>query len=442
MFLVRAQATLGTAATVLTFAVAALAVSCGGDGPESPSVPGDSGVIPITGGERLGWVQPAPSVEAIRAHSFRLFVDGAEASMADSRCSEATLAEGFECSGRLPTMSRGTHTLEVMAVWNGQPSSRSAPLTVMMGSGLQTSLSASSTVSSDLTGVLSSRIAEGLSEVSALAALPDGRLLLVEGGRAIRVVEGDALLVESALTVDGVRQSIVGMAVDSAFDATRAVYVATAQLERDGSRTLSVTRYRELANRLGQGATIVTGLGIREGALAPLGVDDEGLVYLANDGLVMRYARDGTVPATNPRSSPIVASGFDRPAALAVEAEHRRVWIAGTRAAWRHSVAVFSMDSAEGASWPQQPRAALPADADPEGLPVSNLSVRNGVLSVIAAGVARRSTLAHGAPGTFETLRFGAPGRVVAVTDRPDGGLVAAVRSHDNTTMLFQVPSR
>ena len=86
----------------------------------------------IKGSERLSWMQNADSVQSLRAHVFRLYVDGDDATLADVRCNETRTSAGYECSGLLPRMTAGRHSLELVSVFDGIASPRSAPITVVM----------------------------------------------------------------------------------------------------------------------------------------------------------------------------------------------------------------------------------------------------------------------------------------------------------------------
>ena len=86
----------------------------------------------INGGERLAWMQNADSVRSLRAHAFRLYLDGKYATLADVRCNETQTSAGYECSGLLPRMTAGRHSLEIVSVFNGIESPRSAPIIVVM----------------------------------------------------------------------------------------------------------------------------------------------------------------------------------------------------------------------------------------------------------------------------------------------------------------------
>ena len=118
-----------------------LIAACGGSSPTSPSGGGGSEgggrggtppgqVIVLVGGERMAWDQPAASVQAARAYTYRLFIDGVQSALTDVRCSDTRTSAGYECSGLPPSMAAGQHSLEVAAVSGNMQSAASAPILV------------------------------------------------------------------------------------------------------------------------------------------------------------------------------------------------------------------------------------------------------------------------------------------------------------------------
>ncbi|PYR75195.1 MAG: hypothetical protein DMF86_16175 [Acidobacteria bacterium] len=90
----------------LALASAALAVAvaaCGGRMP--PGQPGDGQVI--SGNERFGWDQPAGDAAELATFRYAFYTDNARTGQA--------AAAGFACTCRLPSMSSGTHTLQIAA---------------------------------------------------------------------------------------------------------------------------------------------------------------------------------------------------------------------------------------------------------------------------------------------------------------------------------------
>jgi len=120
-----------------------LAVACGGNSVSGPtrSEGGGGGntenpgqAITVRGGERLVWDQVAISVQAVQSLTFTLWVDGAAMPLTSVSCNNTRTAAGYECSGGLPSMAPGRHSLELSAIATGRESTRSSPIAIMMAS--------------------------------------------------------------------------------------------------------------------------------------------------------------------------------------------------------------------------------------------------------------------------------------------------------------------
>lgn len=314
----------------------------------------DSGAIQIRGGERLGWDQSAGSLEQVRAMTFRLYLDGNLSTLASTSCSDQAGAAGYLCSGNLPIMTAGRHTLEVTAVLNGQESARSARLIVSLSSGssLRT-ISSTATANASDSASLTPRACTttGCYDVSVIASdrefatafttARDGSVFFIEGGTRVGIISEAGLIGEPALQADpGSR--IVGLALDDDREGNQWVFVSATESTRDGTTVLNITRYRALQNILGEGARVVTGLPFMEGAFAPLSVDDSFL-YVAlpavnneltarnratDSGTVLRFTRDGLTPTGNTRVSPRYVDGFAWPTTLTLDGSSN-LWAAG-----------------------------------------------------------------------------------------------------------------
>jgi hypothetical protein len=122
-----------------------LAVACGGNSVSGPSRaeggggnPASSGqAVTLRGGERLAWDQVAATVQVLQALTFTLWVDGAATRLSGVSCSNVRSSNGYECSGGLPSMAPGLHSLELSAISNGLESGRSSSMAVMMAGSSQ-----------------------------------------------------------------------------------------------------------------------------------------------------------------------------------------------------------------------------------------------------------------------------------------------------------------
>ncbi len=212
-------------------------------------------------------------------------------------------------------------------------------------------------------------IASDLGAVTALSPMPDERVMLIEAGRYVRIIGRDTEGGTVALAAEGNRQ-LTGLAIDTQFEQSRSVFIAWTELVR-GVPVLNITRYRELGNVLGEGATIVTGLPVASDSSTPLAIDDAGLIYVAvpadrsasrprflgEAGTVMRFDRDGRVPSSNQNASPIVAAAYATPLALAIDRSTQTVWLTGRDSQELGEVAALGIPALSRGRWPSRPSA-------------------------------------------------------------------------------------
>ena len=434
--------------------------SCGGDDSTSTN----SNPVPVRGGQRLGWNQVASSVQVLRSYVFRLYIDGAPATLSDTRCSEVLTDAGYECSGRLPDFASGQHSIQLASVAGGVESPLSAPLSVLYVSGT----SSMSAVEPAQTGAPSTEavavcaqtgptcyevriLADDVDAPTSLSATSDGRLFFVEAGRRVRVIEHGALIADPAFILSGdIRSRIVGLAVDSRFDDTHSVFVAWTEASQTGTN-VNVTRYREVRNVLAEGAQIVTGLPTRAESLVPLAVDGDGLVYLALpgveeaplEGTILRVDRDGLTPPTNPRPLPLVSKGFSEPTALAIDVADGRIWIGGTSGG-NPAIASLAIPTGSADPWPLQPvTARIEGIEDRTGGPAMALGSMNKMPALL---LGTRSELVHtaavaGRLAGFEhlVLNQGAP---VAVASGVEGAWYVALLTDAGTGRILVLQPR
>jgi hypothetical protein len=188
--------------------------------------------------------------------------------------------------------------------------------------------------------------------VSALSPAPDGRLFFVEGNTRVRVVADGALIPEPVLALSDDHARIAGLAVDAwSFSESRFVFVAWTDQTQSGQLQLNVTRYREVANTLGEGATILTGIPVPRDIPSPIAVDRQGLVYVAvpashagssspESGIILRITRDGRVPPDNTFGLAAFASVFSTPTSLFLDTDQRLIWIAGRNTGSPHAISI------------------------------------------------------------------------------------------------------
>lgn len=262
--------------------------------------------------------------------------------------------------------------------------------------------------------------------VTSIAALDDGRALVIEDGQRVRVVSAEGVESQPALVARS-ETTLAALVTDPRFASTRAVYVSEIQRRLDGGREMAIVRYRELGGTLGEGSALVAGLALPVEGVAPFTVDSTGFLYVAlpsSDGStslasspyarrVLRFAPDGTVPDGSPSASPIFALGYGRPAAIAVSQSPLPLWLAGQQADWSGSLARVVMGSLS-SDWPRTPE------------PVGAVTESASVLALRAGAGALEGVLMDAASGSL--IRLSEVGSTLASTrvELPEGRIPVA----------------
>jgi len=210
--------------------------------------------------------------------------------------------------------------------------------------------------------------------INALAATGDGRVLVVEDGRRIRVFDGRTLSSDAALIAP--RQvTFIGIAVDPRLDQRSRIYVAEAEPRDDGTREVRIVRYRDVQDRLGEPAVILAGLHVPGAGSAPFTVDSHGRIFIAipsvppngtpSPALVLGFESDGSALRYNRAASPIVASAPSAPVAIAWDDETEQLWLAGVDGAVPTVVRIpIKPLSSSADAWPRVPQALAPVSPD------------------------------------------------------------------------------
>jgi hypothetical protein len=181
---------------VVAIALVIAVTACQKKAPPAPS-PGPDGVETIRGTERIGWDQRAADTAELATFRYAVYVDGARSEVTDTSCGSSAGTNGFACSGRLPSMSVGQHTIELATfVVDGSStleSSRSTALRVNVTSSTTGARSDAlrpghAGTTSDGVQLQLDVVVEGLDEVSDIAIAADGRLFIAERNGRLRVI--------------------------------------------------------------------------------------------------------------------------------------------------------------------------------------------------------------------------------------------------------------
>ena len=307
------------------------AAACGSSAPPPPSTgSGNNGSSEsITGKERIGWDQPAADRDELATFRYVIYVDGARNEIDDPSCSDTAGASGFACSGRLPQMSSGAHTLELAAFstvnTDAGESPKSSPLRVVVNAILAPDAAPAADwqsgelePTSDGIKLRIDKLADGLVRPTDAAFAPDGRLFISERDGRIRVFSDGALQPNDALQMpedeEGIPQAALSLAFDPDFARTRHVFLVHTAESPDGP-LIQLSRYREFRGSLAERAVLFQTPAsdpLDRSAVVRFGPD--GKLYLVGSGSepggrLFRLNPDGTMPRDQSGTTPAIATG-------------------------------------------------------------------------------------------------------------------------------------
>lgn len=462
-----------------TFLVLSLlaAAACGGrDDSSPPSSPPPSGSgDTVTGRERFGWTQAGSASDA-SVLQFVAYLDGNRRVLDGVVCSGGNTG-GLECNAPLPSMTPGSHTLELAAFYQSGDTvvegPRSAPLRLQVAGVTPSNESASGkrvaapengpVAASDGTMLDAAILGTDLLNPVDVAVDPSGRTFVAERAGTIRIFDQDGAS-PGGDTVDSLSSSrddgsvVLSIALAPDFSESHLVYALKVETAADESRALLV-RTREVNGRFGQAAVIASTpfTGIDPAGVIRFGPD--GALYVGlgsrtiaaeavrvsrDGGTILRLLPDGRTPS-NPRTSPVYSTGHRDPSGFV----------------WLRAGAFMEVESGQDADeinmvqaggdygWPpvnrraslagtSSPTVLLPAGTLPSGMTTVNdrQSPLDGDLIVSSLGhddLLRIRMTSDGRPTGEEPVRllqgrFGAIGQVTAA---PGGALVFVTRNRD-----------
>ncbi len=342
---------------VRRFSLALLAcltlAACDKKDPPPPPSPGDpAGDVRVSGNERIGWSQPADAVQ-LALLQYVMYVDGARTSLTSVSCGSSATAAGFDCSAALPTLTPGTHTLE-LAAFVVDPSgvlesARSAPLRVVRTGVAATSASSASTLVTTADGVRLSldRVADGLHMPSDMAFAADGTIFVAERGGLVRTIKQGALVLDPALDLSGevapAHGGLLAITLDPNFHETGFLYALSAADAPQGGLEFMLARFRGVEHRFGDRAVLLDRIpAAPAGASGTLRAGPDGKLFLALDsagdgraagslgsynGKVLRFNVDASTPDDQPGFTPIYSFDHPQPKALDWQPVSGDLWV-------------------------------------------------------------------------------------------------------------------
>jgi glucose/arabinose dehydrogenase len=300
----------------------------------------------VSGAEHIAWDQVG-SYEQAQKFSFVAYVDGVRQSLPDAICRPSSTGTAVQCMASLPKMKAGSHRLELAAVASADGSEvesvRSAPLLLVVATSSAMRSSPAITGSpqprarkaADGTRFTVRLMAAPLKLPSALAVLPDDRMLIAEHAGIIRAYRKGQLLDVPALDLKSIDGSVevgpAGIAVDPRFSENGRLFVVYTSHEGNGRFVHRVLRVRELDSTLVDPVVILQEPTDRlpdraprarfgpEGKLYvgfPASTEDRASDAASYDGKILRLNEDGSTPADNPGYSPIISSPHRAPVAF------------------------------------------------------------------------------------------------------------------------------
>ncbi len=292
----------------------------------------------ISGHERLTWNQLADSAADLATYEFRARIDGQRVGIVeDVRCASEPHILGFECSAKLPTLEAGLHTIELAAKLEAHPLGPwSAPLSLSRRTQVSSAAVSQRGVLTLEGARLESIPLTGQLDISSLAPLPDGRLLVGNRGGRILMIDG-VLVAEYAdlrVLARGEEPELLAITAHPEFAVNRSIFVA--YVVPSGVRVAKLT---ELKGTQVSHEVVREGLPIdRRNAAAAIGIGPDRRIYVATGGengssdphagKVLRMNVDGSTPSDG-WPAPVFAEGLARPVALSWSSDGRTLWVIG-----------------------------------------------------------------------------------------------------------------
>ena len=340
-------------ALALVFVACMSVAACDKRAPEVPD-PGDpAGDVRVSPGDRLGWTQQAADAAEIASFQFALYVDGNRTTLIGVSCISAASGTAFDCSAALPTLSTGTHTLELASfVVDGSAtieSARSGALRVTAGGPSASSIPASSMLVTTAEQVRLNLVpvADGLLLPSDIAFAADGSIFVAERAGVVRLIRHGVLMERPALDLSREiarpEGGLLAIALDPKFGENGLMYALSAVDAPRNGLEFTLSRFRFLDGVFAERAILLdrTKASVT-GASGALRIGPDNKLYVALDsssdgriagsfatynGKVLRLNTDATTPGDQPASNPIYSLEHPQPLALDWQPASGTLWV-------------------------------------------------------------------------------------------------------------------
>ena len=349
-----------------SIAIACIATAACNRQPSPPSPPSTTpSTETITGTERIGWSQQATNATELATFRYAIYVDGTRSEISGATCSTTPSGGSFQCTGPLPSLTRGAHTVEIATfLVDGTvfESARSAPLQVNVVAAAA-SIGDESRSRSDPeeprerdrtrdAPFAVERIIDRLRQPTTIAISPDGRIFVGEEEGSIQVVDNQieshaAPLKPSATMRIGegdTSHTLLGLAFDPDFARTHLVYALYTTHVPDRGPTFVLARFREAGGTLGAPAILLDDVPASVQPRGSLRFGPDTKLYVAFDdggdpdrigdaasfnGKILRLNADGTTPADQAGGSPVYTTALETPTSFDWDPGSGVLWIAG-----------------------------------------------------------------------------------------------------------------
>jgi glucose/arabinose dehydrogenase len=275
-----------------------------------------------------------------------MYIDGVRVEIMDASCSAGGGSNGFTCTGPLPPLSPGLHTLQLATfVMSGDDvleSGRSAPLQVTVVGvaappAQATARSAAQRAPAGL-AVRAQELARDLKMPVDAAVTSKGTLLVAERGGTVRMFTSDGVVTSDtgpAPADPADRPHLLSLTPDPDYERSHTMFAVHA-VPRDGGATLQVVRYREVAGQLGERAVVyqTSTPTPAENASAVVRFGPDRKLYVLcggsdRSGFLVRLNPDGTTPQDTAAPNPAIASGVQSARGLDWDPASNVLWVAG-----------------------------------------------------------------------------------------------------------------